>query len=675
MTDEPKMVDSITESPEPEGEVNKTVTPTKVSEDLTARMGFTLLVFFGVPYGLFIFWCLFLLAILPDATGKYDSFISLGSLSAFIGLLVLVLIGLFGASRILVNREKVLPMQLLLGVGKLAGVLLPGIVLGLIVPVLISSEPKLWISVTEPADISELTAPVAVTFNMEDAVNILQRRGVETVSFGWDFDGDGIKNEETVLPTVTATYQRLGAYNVVVLIQASDGKERRITRRLLIQKQVFEITPIQPIVDEPVKFSLAHLVDEPEELANIQWDFDSDGVIDEETTDMEIVYTFSRVETVNVSATVQMQNQSQFKYQRELTIKEPVPLPFDVRITSEPKILVSPPPFQSLFTLSTDEPIRSVKWDFGDGEMLEGERVGHTFEKKGNFMVIAQIKSEAGDNVRLTQLVRIVDELKLPNLSFTGSPEVDMKNNQITGEVPVTVNITPVSSLPLVEYSWEVSGATDVGSTDNNLEAIYRRPGTYAVTMIAMDAAGHALRMPLTIEVLPPSSRIVIKMDPERGAAPLDVKFDVSETRIPNEDISGFEWLFGDEEKELSKQGGAIMSHTYDKPGTYTINVTALTIQGNTYDESSTIVVRAAPIDACFRASRTKGEAPFGVQFNSDCSTGDIETVTWDFGDNSTTDERNPIHVFEDEGEFVVTLSIKDRNGTISVNTLEITVE
>ena len=679
--EEPKMVDNITEPPEPMPEEapkpkkGKAKAPASVSPELTKRMKFIIIVLFGVPYGIFIVWCLFLLMVLPDPTGAYNAFIPIGSLTSVIGIGVLGLIGLFGVSRIIIKREKVLPVQLAIGAGKVLAAIAPGIVLGIAVPMLITAEPKLSIQVTEPTNLSELVAPIAVTFSMEDAAEILGRRGVSTVSFGWDFDGDGTKNEDTVLPTATAVYPRLGAYNVIVDIQASDGRRRRVVRRLLIQKQVFEVTPIQPIVDEPVKFSVAHLVDTPEEIEEIQWDFENDGVVDEVTTDTEIVYTFSRVESTTVSALVQMQNQTQFKYQREIQINEKTPLPFDIAIASEPKILVSPPPFQTLFTLDTQEPIRSVKWDFGDGEVLEGERVGHTFFKKGNFMVMAQVKSEDGENVKLTQLVRVVNELKIPDLSFSGTPEVDLKNDTISGEVPVQINITPTSSLPLVDYSWEVSEATSVGSTETTLEAIYRRPGTYSVTMIAMDAAGHALRMPLTVEVLPPERRVVINMDPKGGAAPLTVNFDASETRIPDEEISGFEWLFGDQEKESPRQGGAVMSHTYKKPGTYTVKVSARTTEGNVYDETSSIVVRTPLIDACFRASRTTGEAPLGVQFNMDCSTGEITEITWDFGDGATTDERDPIHVFEEPGTYTVNLTIRDINDTVSSNTLEIIVE
>ena len=74
---------------------------------------------------------------------------------------------------------------------------------------------------------------------------------------------------------------------------------------------------------------------------------------------------------------------------------------------------------------------------------------------------------------KLSTIVRVVDELEIPDLSFSGSPEVDMKTGSIKGEVPLTVNLTPRSSLPLVTYTWEAPEATSVGSTETTLQAIY----------------------------------------------------------------------------------------------------------------------------------------------------------------------------------------------------------
>ncbi len=640
------------------------------------RVEILLVALFAVPYLMFLGWCLFLMSVLPDATGEYDSLIPSGSASGFVGAMGLLLIGVFAAVRIVQRGKKLAGFTVAMSAVRLLVVLIPGIAIGIMTPITISAEPKLWMAIAEPESTDELIAPISITFSVEDAQNILQRRNVRALSYKWDFDGDGQVNEETVLPMATAFYNRMGSYNIAVAIEASDGKSRTIRFRLPIQKEVFQVTPPIPIVDEPAKFSVAHLVDLPEEIQEVRWDFDSDGEADETTSNLDVVHTFVRPGIVSVSATVIMQNQNQQEHKRDIEIRNPAPLPFPVQIQSEPNILVSPPPFQTIFEVITDEPVREVKWNFGDGEERTGARVGYTFAQKGNFVVTAEVRSESGDLARLTTLVRVVEELSIPDLSFTGTPTVDMRTSSISGEVPLMVNLTPRSSLPLISYTWEAPEATSFAATEATVEAVYRRPDTYTLVLLAQDPAGHAMRKPIRVEVKPPSTLISIKMNPEGGVAPLDVTFDASETRIPNQTVAGFEWLFGEElEGATPRPGSAVMRYTYEKPGTYIVRLLARTASGEVQEATRTVVVRAPLLDACFTASRLRGTAPLGVKFTMDCTTGLASTIEWNFGDGARTDEKNPIHVFEEAGEYKVVLSVRDASGNSSTKELLITAE
>ncbi|MFA6259377.1 MAG: PKD domain-containing protein [Candidatus Peribacteraceae bacterium] len=683
MTEQQRPVDGITAGgttasqapvPSQQGE-SLDQDPGAVPTELRNRMKFVLAAVLLPPYLAFIGWAIFLLSVLPDPQGTYEYLIPFGRLTGFVGALLIVVCVLVVGLRVLSKTEDAPRFTMIMAFVRIGAFALPGIAIGIIMPFLIAAEPRMWIAVTEPVDIDNLIAPVAVTYSMEDAVKILERRGVRPISFAWDFDGDGTVNQETVLPVATAFYQRLGVYNVGVKIKANDGRDRVIVRRISVQREVFAITPPRPIVDEPLHFSLAHLVDDEEEIAEVQWDFDSDGIIDEVTMGPTAVRIFSRTGATLVSATVIYSNSAQQKHEREIMIYAPDPLPFPITMHSQPEMLVSPAPFQTIFWVETEEPLQEVQWDVGKGIELKGERVGHTFETRGEFVVTVVARSREGDVARLTKFVRIVDLLKIPDLTFDGTPAVDMAKQQITGEVPLTLTLTPRANLPLLEYHWEAPEATTVGSTVTTLEAIYRRPGTYTVTLLAQDPAGNAMRMPFRVEVKPPSSRIVIQMDPEGGVAPLDVVFDASETRIPDEDITGFEWQFGDIEKERPRTGGAVMHYTYTEPGTYTVTLTARTTSGKELTEHRTIVVRAPLLDACFTASRTRGVAPLGVQFDMACTAGNPVSVHWDFGDNTETDEPSPIHVFDDPGTYTVTLTVRDSSGVSSKKTLTITAE
>jgi PKD repeat protein len=164
-------------------------------------------------------------------------------------------------------------------------------------------------------------------------------------------------------------------------------------------------------------------------------------------------------------------------------------------------------------------------------------------------------------------------------------------------------------------------------------------------------------------------------MNPEGGVAPIQVRFDASETVIPGEEITGFEWVFGDDEGGAPQQLGAVVEHLFQLPGTYVTKLKAYTTSGKIYTEEKTIVIRAPILDACALPSRTAGVAPLGVSFDMSCTTGTPVSVLWKFGDGAESDERNPVHVFEESGVYRVILTIEDAIGSVSTEIITITVE
>jgi len=174
------------------------------------------------------------------------------------------------------------------------------------------------------------------------------------------------------------------------------------------------------------------------------------------------------------------------------------------------------------------------------------------------------------------------------------------------------------------------------------------------------------------VKVKPASTSLVIAMDPETGVAPLDVKFDASESFIPGETITGFVWNYGDGSPE--EFGGASAQHTYNKEGTYSISLTARTTSGKNYTTRKTLIVREPLLRACITPSRVRGTAPLGIDFASDCTVGNPDTYLWDFGDGSQSDQKNVIHVFETPGTYDVKLTVTEGDASHTA-TLTVTAQ
>jgi PKD repeat protein len=65
-------------------------------------------------------------------------------------------------------------------------------------------------------------------------------------------------------------------------------------------------------------------------------------------------------------------------------------------------------------------------------------------------------------------------------------------------------------------------------------------------------------------------------------------------------------------------------------------------------------------LEANFSATPLSGyHGPGGMTVTfTDLSTGSPEQWTWDFGDGTTSGERNPIHIYTTCGDFDVTLTV-----------------
>ena len=66
---------------------------------------------------------------------------------------------------------------------------------------------------------------------------------------------------------------------------------------------------------------------------------------------------------------------------------------------------------------------------------------------------------------------------------------------------------------------------------------------------------------------------------------------------------------------------------------------------------------------ANFSGTPTTGTAPLHVSF-TDSSTGDIESLSWSFGDGGTSTAQNPTHTYDDPGTYNVSLTVTGSGGS-----------
>jgi beta propeller repeat protein len=70
-----------------------------------------------------------------------------------------------------------------------------------------------------------------------------------------------------------------------------------------------------------------------------------------------------------------------------------------------------------------------------------------------------------------------------------------------------------------------------------------------------------------------------------------------------------------------------------------------------------TIGTSMPPLAAGFTVNETQGMPPLALAFN-DSTTGQVEGWSWDFGDGGSSDEQNPVHIYDIEGSYSVILTV-----------------
>lgn len=146
----------------------------------------------------------------------------------------------------------------------------------------------------------------------------------------------------------------------------------------------------------------------------------------------------------------------------------------------------------------------------------------------------------------------------------------------------------------------------------------------------------------------------VFDYTPTSGAYPLSVQFTDRSTNSP----TSWAWKFGDGTSSSEENP----KHTYNNPGTYTVELVATNGNGASAPKTATVTVNHPAPEADFSADKQSGVAPVKIKF-TDSSTGGPTKWSWDFGDGTTSSKKSPTHVFKKIGKLTVTLTVSNPTG------------
>lgn len=151
---------------------------------------------------------------------------------------------------------------------------------------------------------------------------------------------------------------------------------------------------------------------------------------------------------------------------------------------------------------------------------------------------------------------------------------------------------------------------------------------------------------------------------PKSGYAPLIVTFEDQSKRADS-----IEWTLWDRVVDESQfnSGGDTIIYQYLYPGTFPVYLTATSAAGTDVEVAYVTVLPnpAAPTLDVFVGAPRNGPAGTTVQFIN-LTPGEFEKVLWDFGDNTSSTEEDPSHVYNSPGLYTVSLVLLGDLGIVT---------
>jgi PKD repeat protein len=250
--------------------------------------------------------------------------------------------------------------------------------------------------------------------------------------------------------------------------------------------------------------------------------------------------------------------------------------------------------------------------------------------------------------------IAVSNVLKAPFTDFSASPTA--------GRVPLTASFTDQSTGSPTSWKWNFGDGTN--SIEKNPVHTYNKTGKYIVTLAASNLNGKNELAKASYIVASNASNSPVaafSASPTSGSKPLTVSFTDQSTGSP----TSWRWDFGDKNNSTDKNP----VHTYNKAGLYSVTLKVSNAGGsNELTKTSYIAIPSelnAPVTS-FSAASISGNEPLKVHF-TDQSTGSPTSWKWDFGDKNNSTDKNPVHTYNKEGKYTVTLTTTNEGGSDTV--------
>jgi len=422
------------------------------------------------------------------------------------------------------------------------------------------------------------------------------------VSYQWSF-GDGASSSGQ---STSHAYSFAGTYTVRLTVTDNDGATDVETRTVTITSApnqppnaAMTVSPSSAQVGQPISFSGSGSSDPDGSIASYQWSF-GDGT---SSSGQSTSHAYSYAGTYTVRLTVTDNDGATDMETRQVVITSAPNQPPVARISVSPSS-GEPGDWLTFSGASSSDPDGSIvtyQWSFGDGTSGSGMTTNHAYSAQGTYTVRLTVTDNDGaTDVETRQVViQVAPQADLfvqsishtpnePNLGQNVTFTIVVRNGGNAGASGFRVRLAGAASSTFTYVSSLGSGSSRSVSLALPLTT---SPETFTATVddlgqvqesnegnnTATDTVSQATPAPPTANAGGPYS----------STAGQPISFNGTGS---SGSITGYSWNFGDG----TTGTGAILSHTYASPGTYTVQLTVTGPGGQSTSTTSATVSPAA---------------------------------------------------------------------------------
>ena len=314
-------------------------------------------------------------------------------------------------------------------------------------------------------------------------------------------------------------------------------------------------------------------------------------------------------------------------------------------------------------TTVTDTTIISWSWSFGDGSSSTEKNPTHRYFSSGKYTVTFQVTDDYGLTSSKTKEISVK---KRPIAAFYYSPVVPT-----TDDIVHFTDSSYDNDGNVTAWFWNFGDG--VTSNNQNPTHQYQNYGSYNVILEVTDSDGLTDTNGITY--------ITVKKRPtaQFSFSPLTPKLDdtIQFTDLSsayNSTIISYSWNFGDGTTSTEKNP----THKYLNSGTYTVTLEVTDSNGLKRIKTVSIPINQnqAPVSS-FTHTPSEPTTADSIQF-ADSSydlDGNIVSWSWNFGDGTSSTEKNPVHKYSASGTYTVVLQVSDNEGVSDSKTTEIVIK